>query len=85
MKHLKVEYNGVVLFDGEVDEVVWSDGASGVNVSGKFKRPERQGGGGNAASFFEKIAAASKAKTAEAVELGRADLNSEQAPEVPQP
>lgn len=81
MKHLKVEYNDVVLFDGEVDEVVWSDGASGVNVSGKFKR---QGGAGNAAGFFEKIAAASKAKTAEAVELGRADLNSETVADVPQ-
>lgn len=58
MKHLKVEYTGtggtVILFDGDVDEVVWSDGVTGVTVSGKVKRA---GGGSN---FLEKLAAATK-------------------------
>lgn len=74
-KHLRVEYNDVILFDGDVDEVVWSDGAAGVSVTGKIKR---QAGGAGAGSFFEKLAAASKAKTADAVEKGHAELNSGQ-------
>ena len=44
-KHLKVEYEGTVLFDGEVDEVVWRDDANGVTVTGRMRR---EGGSGSA-------------------------------------
>ena len=40
MKHLRIEYtteggNKIVLFNGEVAEVIWSDSAAGVRVEGK--------------------------------------------------
>ena len=72
-KHLKVEYNSIVLFDGEVDEVVWSDGAGGVNVTGKLKR---QGGGGMP-SFLEKLAATSRQKTEAIADDHRAEIQSD--------
>jgi len=82
MKHVKVEYRTapdsepVVLFDGDVDEVQWSDGPGGFSVSGKMRR---QSGGGGAASFLEKIAASRKAQTAEMVSEKREQLNNEAA------
>lgn len=35
MKYLKVEYNGLVLFDGAVEEVMWSESRDGVQVQGR--------------------------------------------------
>ena len=44
-KRLLIVWDGKTLHDDEVDEIVWSDGAGGVSVQGKVKRP---GGGGGA-------------------------------------
>ena len=82
VKHLKIQYNDTVLFDGEVEEIVWSDGSAGVSVNGKLKRSKPSGGSG--AGIFEKLAAASKQKTADAVSPGRAELNSESVSHVPE-
>lgn len=57
MKHLKVEYNGIVLFDGDVEEVNWSDSTNGVTVTGKV----RSGGGGG--GLLDILTAASRRST----------------------
>lgn len=81
MKHIKVEYSAapggspVVLFDGDVDEVQWSDGPNGFSVSGKVRK--QGGGGGGAAQLFERIAASRKQQTAEMVSDKREELKSE--------
>lgn len=62
MKHLRVEYNGIVLFDSGVEEVTWSDGPNGFQVSGKFGKPAQQGGGLN---LVEMLTSASKKQTEE--------------------
>lgn len=36
MKHLKIEYNGRVLFDGEVVGMDWSEGTDQVTVTGRL-------------------------------------------------
>lgn len=69
MKNLKIEYNNVILFDGEVDEVVWSDGPVGVAISGKHKKVARPGGGAN--GLLDMLTSASKKKTDAMVEAGR--------------
>lgn len=48
MKHLKIEYtteggNKIVLFDGEVAEVNWSDGSGTVRVEGKTSAAANSG------------------------------------------
>lgn len=35
VKYLKIEYNGIVLFDGDVEEVMWSESRDGVQVQGR--------------------------------------------------
>lgn len=83
MKHVKVEYRTapdaepVVLFDGDVDEVQWSDGPGGFSVSGKMRKQS----GGGAGGFLEKLAASRKAQTAEMVSEKREQLNNEAAVE----
>lgn len=66
MKHLRVEYSTdggqpVVLFDGDVDEISWSDGANGVSVSGKMRRQ----GGARGPSLMDVLASASNKKQSE--------------------
>lgn len=39
MKRLTITYNGIPLFDGDVDEMAWTDTTQGVTVQGKIKRP----------------------------------------------
>lgn len=63
MKHLTIIYNPgsgpVQLFDGPVEELVWSDSANGVRVEGKLKAATR-----SSAGLVDFISAASKHKTA---------------------
>lgn len=70
MKNLKVEYNGIVLFDGNVDEVSWSDSENGVTVSGKIRRPGTGGGGG----FLDMLSGMSRQRTESVVAEKRAAL-----------
>lgn len=72
MKKLKIEYNNVILFDGEVDEIMWSDGPAGVSISGKHKKTVKQGGGAN--GLLDMLTSASKKKTESMVETGHAEL-----------
>lgn len=60
MRVLKIEYNGMTLFDGEVSELQWSDGAGGVTVHGKVGGQKPSGAG-----ILEMITNASKQKTEE--------------------
>lgn len=60
-KHLRVEYNGIVLFDGHVDEVNWTDSASGVTVNGRVRKPGQSAGG----NFLDLLAAAAKKPAAQ--------------------
>lgn len=75
MKHLKVEYKteagqSIVLFDGEVNEVVWSDGPNGIKVEGKTGTA-----GGGMGSLLDLLTGGSKARTEAIVEEKRASLN----------
>lgn len=80
MKHLRVEYNGIVLFDGNVDEVNWSDGPGGVTVSGKVKAKAAQNGGGG--GLLDLLTSASKRQTEATVAQKKAELAAEKAAEV---
>lgn len=74
LKHLKVEYNGIVLFDGDVEELQWHDGPNGVSVVGKAKRTAS---GAPVSDFLEKLVGASKQNTHAAVEDKRASYLAE--------
>jgi hypothetical protein len=73
MKHLRVEYNGIVLFDGGVDEVNWSDGPNGISVNGKFGKSASVGGG-VAGGLMDLLTAASKKQTEAKIEEKKASL-----------
>ena len=74
MKHLRVEYNGIVLFDGGVDEVDWRDGPGGISVTGKFGKPAGAGGG-VAGGLMDLLTAASKKQTEAKIEEKKASLS----------
>lgn len=64
MKHLTITYDPgtgpVQLFDGPVEELLWTDTAAGVRVEGKTRKPAATGGAG----LMDLISAASKTKAA---------------------
>lgn len=74
MKNLKIEYNGSVLFDGDVEEFQWNDGPQGVSVAGKLKRQQPAGGANPVGGFLEKLVGASKQQTQQVIEEKRASL-----------
>lgn len=76
MKNLKIEYNGMVLFDGDVEEFQWNDGPNAVSVAGKLKK---QAATNQVGGFLEKLVGASKAQTHAAVEEKRSSYAEEQA------
>lgn len=55
MKHLTITVGNLTLFDGEVDEIVFTDSDAGVGVQGKLRRP---GSSGNA--LMQLLAGATK-------------------------
>jgi len=57
MKHLEILYDGHTLFDGDVEELQWSDSSDGVQVVGKYQRQQ---------NFLEKLAAQQQQKMAAA-------------------
>lgn len=63
MKRLKIVYDGMTLFDGEVSQLTWTDGG-GVKVEAKTS----SGGG-----LLDMLTGLSKAKTDDMVEQKRAD------------
>jgi hypothetical protein len=56
VKKLRIEYDGAVLFDADVDELTWTDSAGGVSVVGKFKSVKSQ------ANVADLLGALSKSK-----------------------
>lgn len=68
-KHLKIEYNETVLFDGEVDEVVWNDGVNGVTVTGRNRRAGSTAGGGSA--LIDLLSAAARKQRTESGQIGQ--------------
>lgn len=44
MKRLIITYNGTALFDGDIEELVFTDNDSGVKVEGRLKRAQAGGG-----------------------------------------
>lgn len=79
MKHLKVEYNNIVLFDGEVEEVNWSDSPNGVTVTGKVRASAAAGSGGG---FLDFLTAASRRQTEAVANQKKAELAAETASEI---
>lgn len=65
LKKLKVTYNDQVLFDGEINELVWLDGESGVKIEGRVKPAAAAKPGG--AGLLDMLTGASKSRTQEIV------------------
>jgi len=72
-KRLLIVWDGKTLHDNEVDEIVWSDSASGISVQGRAAKPPRPGSAGkgllemlteNRKQAMEKEIAARKAAAA---------------------
>ena len=55
MKHLTITVGDMTLFDGDVDEIVFTDSDAGVGVQGKMRRAST---GGNA--LMQLLASATK-------------------------
>jgi hypothetical protein len=62
MKHLTITVGDLILFDGDVDEIVFTDSDAGVSVQGKMRRATTSGGG---AALMQLLSAASKKPTTE--------------------
>ena len=62
MKNLKIEYNGLPLFEGEVEELQWLDGAQGVSINAKFPKAAGAPGQG-VGGLLEKLVGSSKQQT----------------------
>lgn len=81
MSSLKIEYAGLIIFEGEVDSFGWTDvSGQSVTVTGQLAKPKAASSGGLGA-IADMIAQASKAKTAakhrELSQAAEADTNSE--------
>lgn len=72
MKHLRIEYGNIILFDADVAEISWQDSEDGVTVTGKTKKQN----GGN---LFDLLTAAAKNKTDDEVAERKAELEAEKA------
>jgi hypothetical protein len=62
MKHLTITVGDLPLFDGDVDEITFTDSDAGVSVQGKMRRATTSGGG---AALMQLLSAASKKPTQE--------------------
>lgn len=76
MKHLKIIYGDVVLWDAEVGSLEWQDSDNGVKVEGRIKANKPAGGGGG---LLDMLTNMSKAKTAQVVEQKRDEYAEETA------
>lgn len=60
MKRLTITYDGITLYDADVDELIWSDSQDQVAVTGRRRKPA---GAGALAGLGDVLARASRAKT----------------------
>lgn len=60
MKHLKVTYGDVVLWDAPVGSLEWHDSDNGIKVEGRVKGAAKGGAGGG---LLDMLTSMSKAKT----------------------
>lgn len=74
MKDLKIEYGGLILWDGPVDEFHWEDSPNEVKVSGKVKGQAGKGIGDLLSGLGNGLAAAKKTQTAGEVVRRRQEL-----------
>lgn len=59
MKHLTITYNGTTLFDGNIEELVFTDNDTGVKVEGRLKATRATVGG---AGLLDLLTAATRNK-----------------------
>ena len=62
MKHLTITVADLTLFDGDVDEIVFTDSDAGVSIQGKMRRATTSGGG---AALMQLLSSATKKSTQE--------------------
>jgi hypothetical protein len=62
MKHLTITVGDLTLFDGDVDEIVFTDSDAGVSIQGKMRRATTSGGG---AALMQLLSSATKKSTQE--------------------
>ena len=62
MKHLTITVGDLTLFDGDVDEIVFTDSDAGVSIQGKMRRATTPGGG---AALMQLLSSATKKSTQE--------------------
>lgn len=63
MKHLTITVgNDLILFDGDVDEIVFTDSDAGVSIQGKMRRATTSNGG---AALMQLLSSATKKQTQE--------------------
>ena len=74
LTHLGVVYGDRVLFDGEVDELVWSDSPGGVKIEGRIKG---KSAGGGAKGLLDLVTGLSKTATAKVAEEKREEYEGE--------
>lgn len=79
MKHLVVTYNNHTLFDGDIEELVWSDSPNGVKIEGRVRAKPTGGGGGLGGGILDMLSKASKAKTAQVADGKRESYEAETA------
>jgi hypothetical protein len=60
MKHLTITVGDLTLFDGDVDEIVFTDSDAGVSVQGKMRRATTSNSGG---ALMQLLSAATKQPT----------------------
>ena len=65
MKHLTITVGDLTLFDGDVDEIVFTDSDAGVSIQGKMRRVTTSGGGG---ALMQLLSAATKQPTKQSEE-----------------
>ena len=62
MKHLTITVEDLTLFDGDVDEIVFTDSDAGVSIQGKMRRATTSNGG---AALMQLLSSATKKSTQE--------------------
>lgn len=66
MKHLTIRYDDLTLFDGDIEELVFTDNDQGITVQGRLKRAAAPGLG--AKTLLDALTAASKTKTQQVIQ-----------------
>lgn len=77
MPHLYIRYGDIVLHDGDVDEMTYTDatGSVAVTAAKATQRQPKPAGGGGANALLDLLAGARRQQTAAMVERRRAELH----------